>query len=420
MNKERTSNLASILIALSFVAIGLIGYLGFLFFRHNILPLKYRWIIIGVLVFLALLLLIWGLSHAGSVSKVLGIFLCSLLLFFLELTILYAQSGVRALDRIQSADENRNNDNPKAAFQQDNAYPAKEVSVAEKSFVVYISGIDTFGKLETVSRSDVNIIAVINPKTRHIRMVSVPRDSYLPIAGEGLWENDKLTHAGMYGIGTSIETLEKALGISVNYFARLNFTSFMNVIDAVGGVSVHNPESFTSIDGQYYPEGEIELSAETALMYVRERYNLTEGDFGRQKNQERVIEAVFRKILSPQLVLRFQGIMATLSDSIQTNMPANSIMEFVNQQIDEPGDWVFDSVFLTGDGAMGLPSFAMPDSELWFFVIDENSLADVKQALQDTLNGVERQTPAAQPTVREDADAYQETELYDDTEGWDE
>lgn len=419
MNKERTSNSASILIALSFVAIGLIGYLGFLFFRHNILPLKYRWMMIGALAFFALLLLIWGLSRARSGSKIFGIFLCSLLLFFLELTILYAQSGVRALGKIQSMDERGNNGNIKA-FQQETSYPAKEVSVAEKSFVVYISGIDTFGKLETASRSDVNIIAVVNPRTHHIRMVSVPRDSYLRIAGEGQWEYDKLTHAGMYGIGTSIETIEEALDISINYFARLNFTSFMNVIDAVGGVSIHNPESFTSIDGQYYPEGEIELSAETALMYVRERYNLTEGDFGRQKNQERVIEAVFKKILSSELVFRFQGIMATLSDSIETNMPANSIMEFVNQQIGEPGDWVFDSVFLAGEGSMGLPSFAMPDSELWFYVIDENSLAKVKLALQDTMNSVERKALPVQPTVREDADANGENELYEDAEHWDE
>ena len=120
------------------------------------------------------------------------------------------------------------------------------------TFNVYISGIDTFGPVSSVSRSDVNIIMTVNKKTGRILLTTTPRDSYVKIADGGNNQYDKLTHAGLYGVDSSIHTLENLYGIKIDYYARLNFTSFLKLIDIVGGVDVYNDQTFTSLYGKSY------------------------------------------------------------------------------------------------------------------------------------------------------------------------
>ena len=165
------------------------------------------------------------------------------------------------------------------------------------TFNVYVSGIDTFGEVESVSRSDVNIIMTINKKTGKILLTTTPRDSYVSIADDGDNEYDKLTHAGLYGVESSIHTLENLYGIKLDYYARLNFTSFLRLIDLVGGVDVYNDQTFISEYGGYsFEPGMVHLDADKALGFVRECYNLLEGDNNRGKNQEKVIDAIVKKM----------------------------------------------------------------------------------------------------------------------------
>nr|WP_072514671.1 LCP family protein [Ndongobacter massiliensis] len=377
--------LTGILIVLSTVALILTGYLGFILFANNILPFKYRAIGLGLGALFALLFLGLAILHGGRFQKVVGILLCSVLIFFLDVIILFAQSGMRALNEIQVADSS-----DPAARPDDTKPSDAAVDVRNGSFVVYISGLDTYGAIEEQSRSDVNIVAAINSKTRKILMVSVPRDSYVPIGGDGQWEKDKLTHAGLYGVEASVATLERVLDTKIDYYVRLNFTSFLEIIDVVGGITVDNPESFVANDGHYYPEGEVEMSGEEALMFVRERYHLSEGDFGRQHNQQLVIEAVFRKILGPELVMRFQSIMDTVANSLQTNMPTHKIWDFVNAQMDHADEWDFETIGIPGEGVVGLDSFAMPENkELWFYELDEEGLTRVQKIFREVLDGKE-------------------------------
>lgn len=371
---------AGILVCLSFVALVMIGYIGLQFHIHNLFPMKYRLIGLGILAVFAFAFLLMGLSRGGVLQKVIGIFLCSLLLLVLDLGVLYMHSGLYALHTISLGSK----ESGKPA-----AHPAVQVDVKNEGFILYISGNDSYGSVHEVTRSDVNILMTVNPEKREVLLVSVPRDSYLPIAGEGQWQMDKLTHAGNYGIGAQIETINRALDITINYYVRMNFSSFIQIIDEIGGVDVDNPESFTAVNGEYFPEGKIHLDAERALMFVRERKNLNEGDFGRQKNQERVIQAVFKKVLGPDLFFNFRGIMSALSDSVETNMPADKIFDFLNNQLDHGNDWKFDTDFIQGHSEMGLPSYAMPGYDLWFFVPDEDSMKAIHDRIEAVLNGKE-------------------------------
>ena len=180
---------------------------------------------------------------------------------------------------------------------QNNYQENKHISKKDGVYNIYISGIDVAGNIATVSRSDVNIIMTVNTNTKKILLTTTPRDTYLKIPGKGQDQYDKLTHAGMYGIQTSIETIQNLYDMDIDYYVRLNFTSFINIIDLVGDIEVYNNQTFKAFHGGYYmPKGKIKLDAKKALAFVRERFSLENGDYDRGKNQEKVIEAVFKKI----------------------------------------------------------------------------------------------------------------------------
>ena len=179
----------------------------------------------------------------------------------------------------------------------DNNEETKHISKKDGVYNIYISGIDVAGNIAVVSRSDVNIIMTVNTKTKKILLTTTPRDTYLKIPGKGQNQYDKLTHAGMYGVQTSIATLQNLYDMDIDYYVRLNFTSFINIINLVGNIEVYNDQAFKAFHGGYYmPKGKIKLDSKKALAFVRERFSLENGDYDRGKNQEKVIEAVFKKI----------------------------------------------------------------------------------------------------------------------------
>ena len=261
-------------------------------------------------------------------------------------------------------------------------------SSQNKAFNIYISGIDTYGPISSVSRSDVNIIMTVNQETKKILLTTTPRDAYVPIADGGNNQNDKLTHAGIYGVDASIHTLENLYGIDLNYYARLNFTSFLKLIDLLGGVDVYNDQEFTLLQGKYhFPVGNVHLDSEQALGFVRERYSLANGDGDRGRNQQKVISAIIQKLTSAEALKNFDDIMQSLQDSVQTNMPPETMVSLVNAQLVSGGKYTVITRDLKGTGRMDLPSYAMPDSNLYMLEVDPNSLETLKTEIKDIMEG---------------------------------
>ncbi len=170
----------------------------------------------------------------------------------------------------------------------------------EKSFNIYISGIDVAGSITKNSRSDVNIIMTVNPSTKKILLTTTPRDYYVQIPGISGEARDKLTHAGIYGVDRSMATLENIYDIDISYFARVNFTSLIMIVDALGGVNVESEYAFEA-GGYSFEKGMNHLNGEQALVFARERHSFQDGDNQRGKNQEAILKAILERIMFPDI-----------------------------------------------------------------------------------------------------------------------
>ncbi|MBO7403010.1 MAG: LCP family protein, partial [Lachnospiraceae bacterium] len=214
-------------------------------------------------------------------------------------------------------------------------------------FTAYLSGIDTFGPPNTASRSDVNILCVVNMDTHRILMISTPRDYYVVLSGANM--RDKLTHAGAYGIQTSINTLQSLYGVSIDYYAKVNFTGFMRVIDSLGGVDVNSEYEFFE-----FTKGINHMNGEAALRFARERYSLPGGDRARGKNQMAVINAIIKKLVSTDALLNFDSLLSSVSDCVATNMQYARLSELVRNQIGYGGGWDIVSYSVNGSDGWDL------------------------------------------------------------------
>lgn len=225
--------------------------------------------------------------------------------------------------------------------------------ILEDPFILYISGIDQYGNMDTVrGRSDVNQLAVINPKTNHILLVNTPRDYYVQLAGTtGL--KDKLTHAGIYGIDKSIATLEDLYGIDIEHYLRVNFDTLIKVVDAIDGIDIYSDLAFTPWTNKkvYINYGWNHMNGEMALAYSRERYSYTTGDNHRGANQQQVITAIIDKISkSKVLISNYSNILNSLEGSFQTDIDTSTITSFIKYQLDKMPTWNIESIAVTGYG----------------------------------------------------------------------
>lgn len=254
---------------------------------------------------------------------------------------------------------------------------------------IYISGIDTFGNISTVSRSDVNIIMTVNMDTHKVLLTTTPRDAYVQIPDGGGNQYDKLTHAGIYGVETSMKTLENLYDVDIDYYARINFTSFLQLIDVLGGVEVYNDQAFVSRVGNHsFPVGNITLNSSQAIGFVRERYSLQGGDADRGRNQQKVISAIINKLATLDSIGNFTSIINSLQGSVQTNMPLETMMQLANNQLASGSKFAVTSQDVTGTGSTGqLPSYAMPSAALYMMSLDEASVETAKQAIKNTMEG---------------------------------
>ncbi len=260
----------------------------------------------------------------------------------------------------------------------------KEVEVDKDSFVILISGIDIFGSINRRSRSDVNMLLVINPNKGQVLMVSLPRDLYVPLACKNN-AYDKLTHSGIYGINCTVQTVEKFFDIDVNYYVRLNFTSFINIVDAMGGVSIYNEMAFVSSpDKVPFSKGDLHLDGILAYNYVRERKAYEGGDMQRIQNQQKVLTAMIKKVLSPLMFTKIERIVEITSRNIDTNISSNEISKLIKLQIEKGIDWEFQSAFLTGIDAYR-QTYSMGNMNLYVVLHNADSLTALKQKIADVM-----------------------------------
>lgn len=227
---------------------------------------------------------------------------------------------------------------------------AANKDVTKESFSIYISGIDIYGDISSVSRSDVNMIATVNPVTHTILLTSIPRDYYVQLHGT-TGSKDKLTHAGLYGINMSIETIEDLLDEEIDYYIRVNFTTLINLVDAIGGIDIYSDTAFRAWTDHscYFKVGDMHLDGKCALAYARERYAYEGGDRHRVQNQQDVISAILTKALSSRtLITKYTNILESMGNSFQTNIPSEKIYELINEQLDTMPNWTFDKYSLNG------------------------------------------------------------------------
>lgn len=261
-----------------------------------------------------------------------------------------------------------------------------KVNVTEDVFTIYISGIDTRGKVSTVSRSDVNMLVTVNPKTKQILMTSIPRDYFVTLANYG--KKDKLTHAGLGGVENSVKTIENFMGIEINYYARVNFTSLVKIVDALGGITVNSPVSFTTLHGNYnIVAGDNYMDGEKALGFVRERYSLANGDNDRVKNQQRVLTAMLKKMMSPTIITNYSSILDAVSGSFETNMKSNDITSLIKMQIDDMASWDIKQIQLSGHGEQMLGGALMPDTYLYYMIPNQESVNQCTAIIQEMMDG---------------------------------
>ncbi|HSW77444.1 MAG TPA: LCP family protein [Candidatus Chromulinivoraceae bacterium] len=248
-----------------------------------------------------------------------------------------------------------------------------------KPFSIYISGIDTYGGIDTVSRSDVNILAVVNPKLHKILLVNTPRDYYVQLHGTtGL--RDKLTHSGLYGIDMSVKTMEDLYATPIDYYLRINFTSLVNIIDVLGGVDVDSAYNF-KVGSDNFVIGSNHLDGKKALEFTRDRYSFEEGDRTRGENQQRVIEAIISKMSGSSLLLHYPDILGSLQNSFQTNMSSSDMARLIRYQLDSMAKWQVRSTSVNGSDSHNY-TYSMPTTMLYVMEPDMTSVVAARTEIQ--------------------------------------
>ena len=253
-------------------------------------------------------------------------------------------------------------------------------------YTIFISGIDSRSGLVAKSRSDSNIIATVNTNTRQVLLISTPRDYFVPLSISN-GQKDKLTHAGIYGINVCMDTLGMLYNEDINYYFRINFAGFEQLIDALGGVTVNSDYEFDSknIIGYHYNKGENLLNGEQALVFSRERYAFSEGDRQRGKNQMAVIKGVINKALSPELLKNYSSVLSSIQGCFETNISYEEIARLLQQQLNNGGSWNIVSYSVDGSGDTQKP-YSM-SQKAYVMIPDESTVQKAEEMMKKVRNG---------------------------------
>lgn len=262
---------------------------------------------------------------------------------------------------------------------------AKRINVTEDPFNILISGVDTRGGIEDVCRSDVNMIVTVNPETREVLLTSMPRDSYVRLHSYN--QMDKLTHSGVYGVEETISTIEDWLEVDINYYYRVNFVMLVDLVNAIGGVTVNSDYAFKSAVSDYtYVVGENQLDGWAALYFVRERKAFEDEDEQRIRNQQIVLKAMLKKATQSKVILtNYTEILNAVEGSMQTNMSNKDISALVKMQLKDMNKWIIKTVSVDGDDAYrGTYSMGM-GRDLFVSIPKEESVEKVKKKIHQVM-----------------------------------
>ena len=261
---------------------------------------------------------------------------------------------------------------------------SKAVNVTEDSFNVLISGLDSWGTIDQGGLSDVNMVMTVNPTTRSILLTSIPRDSYIPLHSYGA--RDKLTHSGLYGEEETKATIEDFLGIDINYTIRVNFSMLCDIIDAVGGIRVYNDIDFySSVKGWHYTEGWHDMKGHYALWFARERKSFKDGDMKRNENQQKVLEALIKKVTSSTVILtRYTSILNVVEDEMATDLTDKDLKKLAKMQLSDMKKWHIEKMNITGSTG-GAPCFSMGGQQLSCVFPSEETVNEAKKKIHDVM-----------------------------------
>ncbi|NLJ89592.1 MAG: hypothetical protein GX323_01715 [Clostridiales bacterium] len=260
-----------------------------------------------------------------------------------------------------------------------------KVDLTEEPFHVFISGIDTAGSISKTSRSDVNIIATINPNTHQVLLTTTPRDYYIPFPNSN-GQRDKLTHAGIYGVDISIGALEALYGIDIDYYVRVNFTTLIDLVDALGGISAYSEYTFNA-GGYSFKKGYNDMDGKKALAFSRERKSFGAGDMQRGRNQMEVIKGIINKAISPSIIVNYTSVMNSIAGSFETNMSNDNITRLIKMQIDEMASWDIIS-----NNVIGTPSSQVTFTQkrkASVVLPNEESVSEAKEKINAVINGMQ-------------------------------
>ena len=258
-------------------------------------------------------------------------------------------------------------------------------TLTEKPFSIFFGGNDEEGELYFYGHTDVDMIVTVNPNSHQIAIVSFPRDSYVenPALND---EYDKLTHLALSGLDNTLESLDRVLGTKINNYVLVNYTTFRIIINALGGIEVDNPYAFEADDGEFFDEGIIHLDGNPALMYVRERNHLPDGDFGRSMHQQLVMKAIIQKITSPDMIIHFNDLLTSLNGTFLTNVSSDALYGLVRKQLDENISWNMVNYHLLGEVGYGSCAAAY-GQELSVVFPYTNQIRFVSEVIQKVLDG---------------------------------
>lgn len=260
----------------------------------------------------------------------------------------------------------------------------KKVSIKNTSFNVLISGMDSYGTINKTTRNDVNMIATVNPNTNKVLLTSIPRDYYVQLHGKTGYK-DKLTHAGIYGINTVVQTIEDLFGIDINYYVRVNFTTVESLVNTIGPIEIYSDKAM-SLDGCKYVVGTNTVNGKCALRFARERHSYVEGDNHRIKNQQEVIKGIFNKLSkSAMVVTDYTSILDSLDGKFATNMDMKDITAFIKYELEDITKYEILDTQVTGTGSMQL-TYSYPHQKLYVMFPNEQSVESTKEYINKISN----------------------------------
>ncbi len=263
-----------------------------------------------------------------------------------------------------------------------------KVNITKEPFTILISGSDAYGSISDRSRSDVNMLATVNPKTHEILLTSIPRDYYVQLHGT-TGARDKLTHAGIYGVQMSERTIEDLLNINIDYYVKVNFSTVVSLVDTIGGIDVYSDQQFVPWTNSKItiPKGNVHMDGPTALAFARERKAYATGDRHRVQNQQDVLNAIIKKVSGSTVILtKYSEILNDIASCMETNLGKDEIASIIKLQLQDMPNWQVGEYSLNGSDARNV-TYSMGQQPLYVMEPDQATVDTAHKYITGILEG---------------------------------